>query len=263
MNNPILRTDTNNITTLTLNRPGARNVLSVEMMTAMQAELETLAQSRETHVVIIRAIGPGFCAGHDLKEMQDRRTDKDKGEAFFRALFAQCTKLMTTLRNLPQPVIAEVQGIAVAAGCQLVGTCDLAYAGASARFGVNGIDVGFFCSTPMVALSRNVARKKAMDLLTTGRLMSAAEARESGLVNEVMDDDRLAEATLALAETIARKPPRVIALGKKAFNAQIQMDVSDAYALTQEVMIENLLMEESTEGFTAFIEKRLPEWPKQ
>ncbi|MBZ0217984.1 MAG: enoyl-CoA hydratase/isomerase family protein, partial [Fimbriimonadaceae bacterium] len=153
MNDAVVRTDTDGIATLTLNRPSERNVLSVAMMTALQRQLDALSADSSMRVVIIRAEGAGFCAGHDLKEMQDHRRDNDKGEAFFRALFARCTNLMKTIIDLPQPVIAEVQGTAVAAGCQLVGSCDMAVAGASARFGVNGIDVGFFCSTPMVALS--------------------------------------------------------------------------------------------------------------
>lgn len=260
MTNPIARTYTQGITTLTLNQPDKRNVLSIPMMDALQAEFDAISSDKNTRVVIIRAEGPGFCAGHDLKEMQDRRTDNDRGEAFFRALFAQCTKLMKSVVELPQPVVAEVQGTAVAAGCQLVGSCDMAIAGTSARFGVNGIDVGFFCSTPMVALSRNVPRKKAMELLTTGRLMGAEEAAEAGLVNQVVEDAHLSELTFALAETIAQKPPHVVALGKKAFHQQIQMGMDDAYQLTQEVMVENLMMDESIEGFTAFIDKRPPSW---
>jgi len=263
MDLPVARNRIGAVVTLTLNRPKAFNVLSVEMMTALREELRVIAGDKSAHVVVIRSEGRGFCAGHDLKEMHERRADKDRGKAFFENLFAQCTDLMTAIIDLPQPVIAEVQGTAAAAGCQLVSSCDMAIAGESARFGVNGIDVGFFCSTPAVALARNIAHKKAMELLTTGRMMSADEARDAGLVNQVVENERLSEITFALAEIVASKPAEIVALGKKAFHQQVQMSLDDAYRLTQEVMVDNLMLDSSVEGFSAFIEKRPPKWPKR
>lgn len=232
------------------------------MMAALQADLEAIADDLETRVVILRADGPGFCAGHDLKEMHDRRSDPDRGREFFQALFATCTKLMTTITSLPQPVIAEVQGTATAAGCQLAASCDMVVASEAARFGVNGIDVGFFCSTPMVALSRNIPRKKTMEMLTTGDMLSAQQAYELGLVNRVVAPGDLETETRTLAAKVASKPRNVLALGKKAFQAQIQMTREDAYAAMEQVMVENLMLDESVEGFSAFIEKRQPDWPE-
>lgn len=257
---PVLVHAADRICTLTLNRPAARNTLSVAMMDALQAELERIAQGGDISAVIIRAEGPGFCAGHDLKEMQARRNDPDGGRAFYQDLFAQCTRLMETIATLPQPVIAAVQGTAVAAGCQLVAACDLAIASETARFGVNGIDAGFFCSTPMVPLTRNIGRKKAFELLTTGRLMSAEEAQDSGLVNQVVGGDKLDAATIALARQIAAKSAAVIALGKQAFYAQLEMNIGDAYRFGSGVMVENLMLRDCAEGFDAFIGKRKPEW---
>ncbi len=247
---------------ITLNRPSAQNVLSVALMTALQAELDAIAEDDTIHVVVIRAEGGGFCAGHDLKEMHSHRGDPDKGRKFFEQLFAQCTRLMTTITALPQPVIAEVQGTAVAAGCQLVATCDMAVASENAQFGVNGIDVGFFCSTPSVALSRNIGSKMTMELLTTGEMLSANEGVDVGLVNLVVGREDLSRATLDLARKVAAKPRKILALGKKAFQTQIQMNREDAYKAMEAVMVENLMMEESVEGFSAFIEKRQPNWPE-
>jgi len=194
--------------------------------------------------------------------MHSHRSDPDKGRGFFEELFANCTRLMTTITSLPQPVIAEVQGVATAAGCQLVATCDMAVAGDAARFGVNGIEVGFFCSTPSVALSRNIGRKMAMEMLTTGEMLSANDAVDVGLINRVVARADLQSTTLALAKKIAAQPGRVLALGKKAFQTQIQMPREDAYKAMEAVMVDNLMMEESVEGFSAFIEKRRPDWPE-
>ncbi len=256
----IVRTGTSGIAVVTLNRPSNRNALSSAMMKAMQTEFDSLATDPNVRVIILRAEGPGFCAGHDLKEIQERRGDQDNGQAFFRELFSDCTKLMTSITALPQPVIVEIQGIATAAGCQLVATCDLAVASDIARFGVNGIDVGFFCSTPMVALSRNIGRKIAMELLTTGDMLTAHEAMDAGLLNQVVSPDKLQGATMALARKIAGKPSNVVALGKKAFQAQIQMPRQEAYQAMEKVMVQNLMLDESVEGFSAFIEKRAPKW---
>ncbi|MFN0263352.1 enoyl-CoA hydratase [Tepidamorphus sp. 3E244] len=245
---------------LTLNRPQSRNTLSVETMDALQTQLDRIERESEVRCAVIRAEGNGFCAGHDLKEMQAHRNDADKGKAFFTDLFQQCTRLMGAVRKCRVPVIAEVQGIATAAGCQLVATCDMAVASERARFGVNGIDVGFFCSTPSVALSRNVDRKLAMELLLTGRMMSAEEAKSAGLVNHVAPHEQLAGMTLSMAHTVAEKSSAVASLGKKVFYEQVQMPLDDAYELAMQTMVDNLLMEDSVEGFTAFIEKRKPEW---
>lgn len=256
----IVRTGSGGIAVVTLNRPTNRNALSSAMIESLQIEFDSLATDPNVRVIILRAEGPGFCAGHDLKEIQERRVDQDKGQAFFQKLFADCTKLMTSITALPQPVIAEIQGIATAAGTQLVATCDIAIASDVARFGVNGIDVGFFCSTPMVALSRNIGRKLAMELLTTGDMMTAQKAMDAGLVNQVVARDKLQGATMAMARKIAAKPKNVLALGKKAFQAQIQMPRQEAYQAMEKVMVQNLMLEESVEGFAAFIEKRAPKW---
>ncbi len=248
------------IATVTLNRPAAFNTLSADCMAELIDTLDHIRDDGTSRVVVLRALGRGFCAGHDLKEMQGHRNDPDRGRAFYETLFKTCHALMQRIRDLPQPVIAEVQGIAVAAGCQLVATCDLAVASDSARFGVNGVDVGFFCSTPMVALTRNVQRKKAFELLTTGRLMTAEEACEAGLVNEVVPADRLTDATTDLARQIAAKSTAVISLGKKAFYRQAEADTDTAYRLMTEVMVDNLMLRDAEEGFAAFIDKRAPRW---
>ncbi|MCB1477457.1 MAG: enoyl-CoA hydratase [Rhodobiaceae bacterium] len=257
---PILVTDDGPVRILTLNRPKARNTLTVGMMTALEKAFADIARTPAVRCVVIRAEGPGFCAGHDLKEMQAHRNDADRGKAFFTDLFTQCTRLMGLIRACERPVIAEVQGIATAAGCQLVATCDIAVASSNARFGVNGIDVGFFCSTPAVALARNIDRKKAMELLLTGRMMSAEEACDAGLVNHVADAEELAATTMGIATTIAGKSTAVAALGKKAFYEQVQMPLGKAYELASQAMVENLLLADAEEGFTAFIDKRPPEW---
>jgi len=256
----VLREDKAAIATLTLNRPASYNALSSGMMVALQAAFDGIARDRATAVTVLRAEGKGFCGGHDLKELQGRRSDPDRGVAFYEALFAQCARLMRTIAALPQPVIAEVQGAATASGCQLVASCDLAVAGTRARFGVNGIDAGFFCSTPAVALSRNIGVKKTFELVTTGRLMSAEEAAAAGLVNRVVADAELRGATEALANTIAGKSAAVVALGKQAFYRQLELDRETAYDFTAKVMVRNLMLRDSDEGFAAFIEKRRPKW---
>ncbi|MHA1523276.1 MAG: enoyl-CoA hydratase [Alphaproteobacteria bacterium] len=253
-------TQKDGVCTLTLNRPSARNGLSTELMTALQERLAAIATDASVKVVIIAALGPAFCAGHDLKEIQRHRSNGDGGKAFFAALFSQCTALMAAIRKLRQPVIAQVQGTAVAAGCQLVATCDLAVAGTQARFGVNGINSGFFCSTPAVALGRNISPKKTMELLLTGDLMDADQALEAGLVNQVCAPDALAATTGQMAAKIAAKAPQIISLGKEVFHRQIGMAIDDAYALACPAMVENLMMPDAKEGIEAFLDKRAPQW---
>lgn len=248
------------IATLTLNHGASRNALSVAMMNALDRQLDDIADDSTVRVVIIAANGPGFCAGHDLKEIQAHRADADGGAGFYTQLFDQCTALMDRIRALPQPVIASVQGTAVAAGCQLVATADLAIASSAARFGVNGINAGFFCSTPGVALARNIGRKAAMELLVTGRLMSADEAQGAGLVNRVARPDDLVAQTQKLAASIAEKPGPVIAFGKKIFYDQIERPLREAYGTAAPAMTVNLGMQDCEEGICAFIEKRSPNW---
>ena len=252
---PLLRYDDAGVAWLTLNRPTARNALSVALLTALQAELDAVAADKSVRVVVIGGAGPGFCAGHDLREMR-----ADPRRETIAALFAQCSKLMTSIVRLPKPVIARVHGIATAAGCQLVGTCDLAVAASDARFGVNGINAGLFCSTPMVALSRNVGRKAAMEMLMTGDLIDAARAQEIGLVNRVVPADELDGAVAALAAQIAGKSGAALAIGKAAFYRQIEMGLDDAYAYAAEAMTCNMQAHDALEGIDAFLAKRAPRW---
>jgi enoyl-CoA hydratase/carnithine racemase len=256
----ILREDAGGIATLTLNNPAKLNALSMAMLEALGAELERLAGDASARVVILRGAGKAFCAGHDLREMTDARQAEDAGRGFFEALFARCASVMTALPRLPQPVIAEVQGIATAAGCQLVASCDLAVAAEDARFGVNGVNIGLFCSTPMVALTRAIGRKAAFEMLTTGGFVGAEEARRLGLVNRVAAPERLGEETRALAATIAGKLGPVVAIGKRAFYEQAEMGLEAAYDHTGAVMTRNMLREDTAEGVSAFLEKRAPRW---
>ena len=243
------------VATLTLDRPQARNALSVELMGELEHRLGEAASDRTVKVVILGAVGPAFCSGHDLKEMRACR-DRD----LYQDLFAQCSRLMLSIVRLPQPVIARVQGIATAAGCQLVASCDLAVAAESARFATPGVNIGLFCSTPMVALSRNVARKQAMEMLLTGEMVSAEEARRIGLVNRVVPDAQLDQAAHDLAQVIAGKSGHVLRLGKEAFYRQLEMGLEDAYAYTSRVMTENMMARDAEEGIAAFLEKRKPDW---
>ena len=256
----VTRTDAGGIATLTLDHPAKLNALSEAMMTALQGHFDALAEDDATRVVILRGAGKAFCAGHDLREMTEGRQAEDGGAAYFAALFAQCSELMLTIPKLPQPVIAEVHGIATAAGCQLVASCDLAVAAEGTRFGVNGVNIGLFCSTPMVALSRNIGLKHAFALLTTGDFVGAEDARAMGLVNAVVPEADLASATQALAERIAGKLGPVVAIGKRAFYAQAEMTREAAYAHAAEVMAQNMLRADTAEGITAFLEKRKPDW---
>ncbi len=246
---------------LTLNRPGARNALSEGLMAALQAALDEAADDKSLRAIVLGADGPAFSSGHDLKEMTARRKDADLGKAAFAALFAQCSKLMQTIVRHPRPIIAQVQGIATAAGCQLVASCDLAVASTSARFATPGVNIGLFCSTPMVALSRNVSRKAAMEMLLTGEMIRAEDAHRIGLINRVVGPTELIHATTALAELIASKPSRTVKIGKEAFYRQLEMGLSEAYDYASEVMTKNMLAAEAEEGIGAFVEKREPKWP--
>ncbi len=257
----LLRENDGAVATLTLNRPEQLNALSEELMTALQAELDQIATEPATKVVILKGAGRAFCAGHDLRQMQAERQAPDGGRAYYMALFAQCSALMTTIPRLPQPVIAEVHGLAAAAGCQLVATCDMAVAASSARFGVNGINIGLFCSTPMVALSRNIGRKQAFELLTTGEFLSAEKAVELGLINRAVPEADLAAETRALAGKVASKLGSAVRVGKRAFYDQLEMTLDAAYAHTGRVIAENMLDPDTAEGVQAFLEKRKPDWP--
>jgi len=240
---------------LTLNRPAARNALSVALMSAIEAALEALAEDRDVRVVVIAGAGPAFCAGHDLRELR-----ANPGRQDHQAVFAQCSRLMTRIIRLPKPVIARVHGIATAAGCQLVASCDLAVAAEDARFATPGVNIGLFCSTPMVALSRAVGRKAAMEMLLTGGLIGAEQARLWGLVNRVVPADQLDAAVTALAREIAAKSPLTLAIGKEAFYRQAELGLDAAYAYASEVMTANMLARDAAEGVDAFLEKRAPVW---
>lgn len=243
------------IVTLTLNRPQQYNALSGELLTALQSALDDIATDESIRVVIIAASGQAFCAGHDLKEM--RSTDE---RAFHQALFDQCGRMMLSINQLPQPVIAQVNGVATAAGCQLVANCDLAVASDDARFAVSGINVGLFCSTPAVPLSRNLLRKKALQLLLTGDFIDAHEADQLGLINEVVAGNELEAATRTLAAKIAAKSALSIRLGKDMFYKQLPMELADAYSYASERMACNMDSHDAREGIDAFFEKRDPEW---
>ena len=251
---------TDGITRLTLNTPQKRNALSEAMMAALSSALTNAADDPTVRVIILAANGPVFCAGHDLKEMTAARAAPDNGRAYYQKVMATCSNLMQSIVHHPKPVVGEISGIATAAGCQLVASCDLAVAGKSAQFSTPGVHIGLFCSTPMVALSRNVSRKHAMEMLLTGDMISAGRAAEFGLVNQVVDDAALGDVTMAMARKIADKSTVTVKIGKKAFYEQIEMSLADAYAHASAVMVQNMLHREAKEGIGAFIEKRTPKW---
>jgi enoyl-CoA hydratase/carnithine racemase len=251
----LLREDSSGVTTLTLNRPKQYNALSENLIAELQSELDSIGNDKSVRVVIIAGSGPAFCAGHDLKEMR-ANYERAKTEA----LFARCSRMMLTLTQLPQPVIAKVQGIATAAGCQLVAQCDLAVAADSARFATSGINVGLFCSTPAVPLSRSVVRKQAMEMLLTGEFIDASTALSWGLVNRVVPADQLNQATMRLAGVLKSKPREALAMGKKLFYAQAGAEIAQAYAMATTVMADNFMHEEAAEGVDAFMQKRPPNW---
>lgn len=256
----LLRETIGSIAVLTLNRPAARNSLSEAMIAGLHAELNDISSDKAVRGVVIAAHGPAFSAGHDMKELTARRADPDRGRAFFAEMMNACSAMMQAIVHLPKPVVAAVQGIATAAGCQLVASCDLAIASEAASFATPGVDIGLFCSTPMVALSRNVPRKQAMEMLLTGEPIPAARAREIGLVNRVVPAGTERDAAIALAQKVALKSAYTIKLGKEAFYRQAEMSLADAYRYAAEVMTENMMARDAEEGIGAFIEKRTPTW---
>lgn len=257
---PLLREDTGAVACLTLNAPQSLNALSDTLLSVLTAALGEIAQDPAIRVVVLRGAGKAFCAGHDLKEMTAARGAEDGGAAYFADLFDRCGALMQAIPRLPQPVIAQVHGIATAAGCQLVASCDMAVAAEGTRFGVNGVNIGLFCSTPMVALSRNIPRKQAFEMLTTGEFIDTHRAQDLGLVNRVVPPDALQDVTLQLARQVADKLGRAVRIGKRAFYDQIERDLAGAYALTRNAMVKNMLDPDTAEGISAFIEKRPPNW---
>ncbi|OIQ43106.1 MAG: enoyl-CoA hydratase [Roseobacter sp. MedPE-SWde] len=254
------RHDKNAVAHLKMNAPERLNALSDEMLAALQAQIDALKDDSSIKAVILSGNGKAFCAGHDIRQMTAGRATEDKGQSYFEGLFARCTSVMLGLQHLPQPVIAQVHGIATAAGCQLVASCDLAIATDDCRFGVNGVNIGLFCSTPMVALSRNIPRKHAFELLTTGEFMSAPRAAELGLINRSVPADQLETETRAMADTIASKLGAAVKVGKEAYYQQLEMPIEEAYAYTSEVIVTNLMQPDTVEGMQAFIEKRRPDW---
>ncbi|MFN3623239.1 MAG: enoyl-CoA hydratase [Hyphomicrobium sp.] len=245
---------------LTLNRPDARNALSLAMIEALHAAIAAHGADASVCAIVLAAKGPVFSSGHDLKELTAHRADGDNGLAFYTQAMTACSAMMQAIVACPKPVIAAVQGTATAAGCQLVATCDLAIASESAKFCTPGVNIGLFCSTPMVALSRNIARKRAMQMLLTGEMISAAEAADWGLVNKAVAADRVLPDALALASDIAAKSPLTVAIGKSAFYAQAEMPLKDAYDYAARVMVDNMMARDAKEGIDAFLAKRKPEW---
>jgi enoyl-CoA hydratase/carnithine racemase len=256
----VIREDMGQIAVVTLNRPKARNSLSDAMLGLLAETFAALAAERKIRTVVLAANGPAFCAGHDLKELRAHRSDSDGGRAFFARIMQTSSAVMQQIVTLPQPVIAAVQGTATAAGCQLVASCDLAVTSSAAKFATPGVDIGLFCSTPMVALSRNVAPKHAMEMLLTGELISAEDARRIGLVNRVVAPGTQRDEALLLAHTIAAKSTHVIKIGKEAFYRQLEMSLADAYTYASSVMVENMMARDAEEGIGAFVEKRTPNW---
>ncbi len=256
----LLRETLGSIAVLTLNRPEARNSLSEGLIAELHAALTDIHDDKSVRAVVIAASGPAFSAGHDMKELTARRADADRGRGYFAEIMTACSAMMQAIVQLPKPVVAAVQGIATAAGCQLVASCDLAVASEAATFATPGVDIGLFCSTPMVALSRNVPRKQAMEMLLTGEPVSAATARDIGLVNRVVAAGAERDAAIALAQKVALKSAYTVKLGKAAFYRQAEMSLADAYRYAAEVMTENMMARDAEEGIGAFIEKREPKW---
>jgi enoyl-CoA hydratase/carnithine racemase len=256
----LLRETIGSIAVLTLNRPTARNSLSEDLIAELHGALKDIHDDKKVRALVIAANGPAFSAGHDMKELTAHRTDADRGRAYFAQIMNACSAMMQAIVHLPKPAVAAVQGIATAAGCQLVASCDLAVASDAASFATPGVDIGLFCSTPMVALSRNVPRKRAMEMLLTGEPVDAATAKELGLVNRVVAAGQERDAAIALAEKVALKSAYTVKLGKEAFYRQAEMSLTDAYRYAAEVMTENMMARDAEEGIGAFIEKREPKW---
>jgi enoyl-CoA hydratase/carnithine racemase len=258
----VLREARGPVTVLTLNRPEARNPLSEEMIGALTEAVRAAGESEAARAIVITGAGPAFCSGHDLKELTAHRNDPDRGRGFFAEIMTACSEMMLAIVRCPKPVIAAVNGIATAAGCQLVASCDLAVAAEDARFATPGVNIGLFCSTPMVALSRNVSRKAAMEMLLLGEMVGAEDARALGLVNRVVAPDRVVNEAVELGRRIAMKPKRTLKIGKEAFYRQAEMPVEEAYRYTSQIMVENMLDAEAEEGIGAFLDKRTPNWPR-
>ena len=256
----LLREDVGGVAVLTLNHPQTRNSLSEEMLEALGDAFTAIAHDKSVRAVVLAANGPAFSAGHDLKEFNNHRSDEDRGRAYFKHIMTTCSVMMQQIVALPQPVIAAVQAPATAAGCQLVASCDLAVASRAAKFATPGVNIGLFCSTPMVALSRNVSRKHAMELLLSGDMITAEHAARIGLVNFVVEAGSEREEALKLAQKIAMKSTLTVKIGKEAFYRQIEMPLAEAYKYAAEVMVENMLARDAEEGIDAFIEKRAPKW---
>ncbi len=256
----VLRVDIGAVAVLVLNDPAKLNALSTPMLHALASTFHDLAVDPTVRVVVIRAAGKAFCAGHDLKEIQAARQAPDAGAAAFQALFDRCARVMQQIAALPKPVIAEVQGIATAAGCQLAATCDMVVASDQARFGVNGVNIGLFCSTPIVALSRKIPQSAAFELAATGEFLTATRAQSLGLANRVTSAEGLSSETMALAQSLAQKLPAALSIGKAAFAAQTGLPLDQAYAAAGAAMVDNLLNTATSEGISAFLEKRAPNW---
>jgi enoyl-CoA hydratase/carnithine racemase len=256
----LLRERDGDIAVLVLNRPAARNSLSEALLIGLSDAFKSIASDRSIRAVVLAANGTAFCAGHDLKELTSRRSDADGGRAYFKQIMTVCSGMMQQIVNLPQPVIACVQGVASAAGCQLVASCDLAVASTSAKFATPGVDIGLFCSTPMVALSRNITRKHAMEMLLTGDMVAAEKAAQMGLINRAVAPGQERDEALALARLVASKSSHVLKIGKQAFYQQAEMTLAAAYDYASEVMTENMMARDAKEGICAFIEKRDPKW---
>lgn len=248
------------IAVLTMNRPATRNSLSLAMIGELHTAIAGLGREPALAAIVLAAKGPAFCAGHDLKELTAHRADADRGLSFYETAMTRCSAMMQAIVACPKPVIAAVQGTATAAGCQLVATCDLAVAADTAQFATPGVNIGLFCSTPMVALSRNVTPKRAMEMLLLGEMLPAAQAAEYGLVNRVVAQDKVLAEAIGMAQTIAGKSRATVAVGKAAFYEQIDMSLHEAYAYASKVMVENMMARDAAEGISAFLEKRKPEW---
>ena len=248
---------------LTLNNPQSKNALSEDMISALINSINAASNDCSIKIIIIGASGNVFCAGHDLKEITEARESEDSGDRYYKDLFDSCSSLMQLIINSPKPIIAEIDGVATAAGCQLVASCDLAIASDVSKFATPGVNIGLFCSTPMVALSRNIHKKNAMEMLLTGDMIDCSKAKEIGLINDYVSPDNLVSSVINLAEKIASKSSKTVATGKKAFYRQAEMSLADAYKFTSEVMKENLLRDDAKEGISAFIEKRPPDWQEE
>lgn len=261
-NDILLQEDRGAVRVLTLNRPQARNCLSMDLMRALHGAIDEAGTAEAVRAVVLTGSGPAFSSGHDLKELTAHRNDPDRGRAFYADTMRLCSDMMLAIVRCPKPVIAGVNGIATAAGCQLVASCDLAVAAVDARFATPGVNIGLFCSTPMVALSRNVSRKAAMEMLLLGELVEAGEAEALGLVNRVVPADQVVNEAVAFGRRIAEKPTRTLKIGKEAFYKQLEMPLADAYRYTAQVMVDNMLDAEAEEGIGAFLDKREPNWPR-